>query len=112
MSSLKRKEGWLMLDHRNSPGLPEDIAHATQPDLPVSFGRGLFECPTVTCSHCEAMVVLNPLRNRERAYCAKCDSYICDHCAARRQAGAECKPFKQLVDEVQEAAFLELQRKA
>ena len=72
--------------------------------LPVGAGQGLFEAPTYTCSHCQAVVVLNPKRNRERAYCAGCDHYICDRCGVRKAAGLPCKTFKQVIDETLEAA--------
>lgn len=109
MTSKRRHEGYLMIDNRNSPGVPEELMHAL--GLPVVAARGMFEAPTITCSHCQAVVVINPLRNRERAYCTKCDHYICDGCGARRAAsGGECKTFKQIADEVQERAVLTEQR--
>lgn len=103
MSSLSRHEGYLLIDHRGSPGLSEaDLAAV---GLPFQAGRGVFEAATITCSHCQALVVRNPLRQRERAYCPRCDHYICDACGrARAAAGGACRSFKQLVEEVQEAA--------
>lgn len=92
-----------MLDNRAGPGISDELAVAA--GMPVGAGRGLFEAPTYTCSHCQAVVVLNPLRNRERAYCSKCSHHICDRCGVARVAnGGICKPVKQLIDEVQEAA--------
>jgi hypothetical protein len=47
--------------------------------------------------------VMNPLRTRDRAYCPKCDSYICDECeAVRVAAGYACKPMAQVFDEAEE----------
>lgn len=109
MKSQRSKEGYFMLDHRASPGLPENIAHAVQPDLPVTFGRGLFEAPSLTCNHCEAMVVLNPDRQRERARCPKCSSYLCDRCGAAYQQTQQCMPFKAMIDEMQEKTALDQQ---
>jgi len=75
--------GYLKIDHRASPGLPEDIARLSGFD-PSMAGEGkLLEASTLTCAHCKCAVVKNPLRTRERAYCPKCDHYICDLCAAR-----------------------------
>lgn len=103
MPSLRQHEGYLLIDHRNSPGMPDQVMVAT--GLPAGAGRGLFEAPTYSCSHCQRVVVLNPLRTRAREYCARCDSHICDRCGALRAAnGGDCKTFKQIVDEVQHAA--------
>ena len=98
-----------MLDNRNNPGISEDQVRAA--GLPVGAGRGMFEAPTITCSHCQVVVVLNPLRNRERPYCPKCDHYICDRCGKVREAnGGECKTFNQVIEEMQEAVFRAEQR--
>lgn len=84
MTSLKRKEGYLLIDHRNSPGVPADIARKTGLD-PQLMAEGRFlESATITCAHCLGVVVKNPMRIRERGYCAKCDKYLCDHCDAKR----------------------------
>jgi hypothetical protein len=102
MSSKFSKEGYLSIDHRDSPGLPDEAVHRA--GLPPGAGRGVFECPTYTCTHCCTVVILNPVRRRDRAYCAKCDRYICDACGAAMAASGVCKPFAQIVEEVQEAA--------
>jgi len=52
------------------------------------------------------MVIINPLRNRERGYCSGCDRYICDNCTEIRSLnGGQCKTFRQLADEIVEAAL-------
>jgi hypothetical protein len=99
MSSKRNQEGYLMIDHRFTPGVPPDIVRAC--GLPLGAGQGLFEAATSTCSHCQAIVVMNPERTRERAYCRKCDHYICDRCAGVMAQTRECKTFKQIIDEVQ-----------
>ena len=93
-----------MIDNRNSPGMPDEVV--LKAGLPVGAGRGMFEAPTITCSHCQAVVVLNPLRNRERAYCAKCDHYLCDSCGAIKAQTGICKTFNQIIEEVQETALI------
>lgn len=103
MSSLRSHEGYFLADHRDSPGVPDAIVVAE--GMPVGAGRGLFEAPTYTCSHCQAIVILNPKRNRDRAYCRGCDHYICDRCGAERARTGICKPFKQLIDETLNAAL-------
>lgn len=64
-------EGYLMVDHRASPGLPGD---------PLRGEGKLFEAKTNHCNHCGRVVIMNPLRTRDRCYCSKCDKYICDDC--------------------------------
>lgn len=60
---------------------------------------GMLEMATLTCSHCQNQVVLNPSRMRARNYCPKCDHYICDECELHRvQNGGFCRPFAQVLD--------------
>ena len=94
--------GWLMIDNRGTPGTPESLATAA--GLPPNAGIGLFEAATYTCTHCQSVVVMNPERKRDRAYCRGCDHSICDNCGAAKAAGAKCRTFKQVVDEILEAA--------
>lgn len=97
-----------MVDHRCGPGLPPELERAM--GLPEGGGKVLTEMATFTCSHCETVVGIDPRRTRERAYCPKCDHLICDRCGAIRAAtGGECKPFKQVIDEVQERAARDAQ---
>jgi len=91
-----------MLDHTAAVGVPDEVVIAA--GLPVGSGRGLFEADAYTCSHCQAVVVLNPDRKRERGYCKGCDRVVCDRCMAARLAGAKCRTFRQLLDELQSAA--------
>jgi hypothetical protein len=90
----RAKEGYLMMDHRGTPGL----------DLPGNIGQGLFEAPTITCSHCQAVFMVNPQRTRERAFCRKCDHYICDACGAILHDTGICRPFAKVLDDAQELA--------
>lgn len=95
---IPRREGELIIDHTFSPGItPEQmIAAGLPPELAVGKDRKM-ECATVTCLHCNVVVVLNPKRTRPRGYCAKCDGYVCD----RPGCGLECRPFAKLLDTVQ-----------
>lgn len=102
MSSQRRYEGYLLIDHRNSPGLTDEQVAAA--GLPPGAGQGVFEAPTLTCSHCQTIVVLNPGRRRERAYCPSCDRYLCDACGALYALKRECRNIFKRLDEVQEAA--------
>lgn len=91
-----------MLDHRQGPGMPDELM--IKAGLPAGAGRGLFEAPTYTCSHCQAIVVLNPLRRRERAWCRHCDHYICDGCGLSLAQTGICRPLKRVIAELIEAA--------
>lgn len=98
MSTLRSKEGYLMMDHRAGAGVPDSIMVPL--GLPVGSGQGLFETPTYTCSHCNGTVVMHPLRKRERGYCRKCDANICDTCNVIMARNKECTPFEKLVDDI------------
>jgi hypothetical protein len=88
--SKRSLEGYLLLDNRLS-------------------GGGVIEVPTLTCSHCQRQVIVNPGRTREREYCATCDHYICDECGAAKKAGAGCKTMAQVFDELEAAAYRDQQ---
>lgn len=79
--SKRSQEGFLLIDDRAS-------------------GGPLRETPTVTCSHCQVIVILNPQRTRPRGYCRKCDHYVCD----KPTCNFECKPMSQVIDEALEKA--------
>jgi hypothetical protein len=85
-----------MIDHRQSPGVP-----ATADPIHVGAGQ-LFESATVTCSHCQAIIVLNPNRSRPRHYCAKCNHYVCDKLACV----VTCDPIKKKLDQLDKQAYL------
>jgi hypothetical protein len=85
------------MDHRATSAVPDELVIAT--GLPPGAGRGLFEAPTYTCKHCQSVVVMNPDRSRERAYCRGCDHLICDGCGAERSRTGLCRTFDQKVDE-------------
>ncbi len=97
--SLTHGAGYLVVDHRDSPGLtPAEVAHVPRA-LPI-FGGELFEADVFTCSHCQRAVLLNPSRVRPRGYCAKCNHYICDD----PRCHSECHPIVKLLDQAQEHA--------
>lgn len=110
MSSLKRKEGYLMVDHRASPGLPADFYEKCYGIPSTGLARqSLYESAVATCAHCNTSVILNPLRTRARGYCPKCDDYICDNPACAAQSAVEHKSFSQLLDEAEKRAYHEQQ---
>lgn len=105
--SKRELEGYVKIDHRDSPGFScEQLGAAGLPgNMPI--GRGMvLEAPTLTCSHCQAVVVINPNRSRERGYCSNCDHYVCDSCGAAMKApGYVHRSFKQIADAFREAAI-------
>lgn len=99
-------EGYLLIDHSASPGLPADVARRAGYD-PKAVGEGsTYETATMSCRHCRVSVVKNPLRTRPRNSCEKCDyRYICDHCAAMaRLPDYNHMPFEKFVATALEAA--------
>lgn len=82
--SLRSLEGYLLVDNRLS-------------------GGSVFESPTITCKHCQRIVVLNPNRTRSRGYCPSCNGYVCDTCEAIRVQTGDCKSFERLAEKIQEA---------
>lgn len=60
--------------------------------------QGMLEMATLTCSHCQNQVVLNPARTRARNYCPKCDHFVCDECELHRVQTGVCRPFTQVLD--------------
>jgi hypothetical protein len=103
------REGYLMIDHRASPGLPDGFMR--------SLGLEGFEAPegkvidgaTLTCAHCGVVQVKNPGRTRERGQCFKCDDYICDGCSLKMKLGHPCKPHVKTLDDAEKRAYREQQ---
>lgn len=106
--SQRQKEGYLMIDHRSTEGVSDALMRSV--GLPPGAGKGLFEIPTYTCSHCETIVAINPDRRRDRAYCTGCDHLICDNCGAIRARTLKCKTMKQVVDEILATAERQVDR--
>ena len=93
--SQPRGLGYFEIDHRAVCAPQQDIF-----GLPKHF-----EADTYTCSHCNGVVVMNPLRKRERYKCNGCFHHVCDDCAAKLAAGAPCKTMNQVADEIREQAL-------
>lgn len=95
-----RDHGYLFIDHRASPGVPEWMARQAGYD-PATVAEGkVFETKTLRCAHCSVHVVPNPDRTRERSTCPKCNhDYICDVCAFEAsQPDYSHSPFEKKVD--------------
>ena len=104
MSSLRRHEGYLLIDNRFGPGVTAEFIRSTGKDAPIVPEGAVFESATTTCSHCHTVVILNPDRTRPRNYCRKCDRYICDNPGCN----VECVPLTKVFDEWQEQEFKKL----
>jgi hypothetical protein len=103
MRSLRSLEGEMLIDHRCSMGVPEEIMVAQ--GLPADAGKKetVWESATVTCNHCETQVILNPDRSRARGFCMHCQHYLCDECEAEKFLGKACYPFKAKCSDYLEA---------
>lgn len=97
MKSIRRHEGFMHVDNRNNSGISDEQMLAL--GYPVGAGRGLYESSTYTCTHCSAVVIIEPKRTRAREYCRGCDSYICDPCGLVKAKTLTCKTMTQIVDE-------------
>src|SRR5437879_3910157 len=97
---MLRKPGYLIIDHRASPGLPEEVAQKAGYDPFLCREGKTFEADTQTCSHCKTVVIMNPERVRSRTKCFKCGNhYVCDFCAADMlRPDYVHTPFEKLVD--------------
>jgi len=97
--SKKSTEGYLLVDHSASPGLPEDVAIASGYDPTLCREGKRFEAASLTCDHCKVVVIKNPRRTRERPFCAKCHHYICDVCDLKRsQSDYSHFPYDKFLD--------------
>lgn len=97
--SKRSLEGCLSIDHRQGEGTTTAVRGA----IPVARGM-MFESATITCCHCQRIVVLNPDRSRSRGFCPKCDGYVCDQCEVVRVATGECRSFERFADDYLNAA--------
>lgn len=98
--SKRSHEGELFIDHRASPGFTDEQAIALG-YLPSALAEGkVFEAPTMGCNHCGTVVIINPNRKRDRAYCPACDMYVCDNCELeRRSSNYTHKTYRQKIFE-------------
>ena len=95
-------DGEILLDHGASPGIPKSLAEKMNlpPEL-VGEGKKM-TAATMGCAHCGGVVIINPMRKRERANCFQCNQYICDGCdTVRREPDYTHRTMKQIVEMVQ-----------
>ncbi len=99
-SKIGGHNGYLIIDHRNSPGIPDDLIPqvAALGGVPVPGGQ-VGEVDTWTCAHCNAIVLKRPERTRPREVCRKCMKVVCDN------HNLWCEPFAQLADAISDGKF-------
>lgn len=103
MKTKRSQEAYVLIDHRDSPGISPEFVRANGLDAPAVGAGQTFESAVVVCSHCGADVILNPNRTRHREWCYACDAYICDGCALAVKLGAPHTSMRQLFDDAYDA---------
>ena len=100
---MKQREGYLLVDHKASPGLPPELARR----MGVQPGSTRNELATLTCAHCKSVQIKNPFRTRDRGQCERCNyRYVCDLCFARMRApDYDHAPFEKRRDVYLERAL-------
>ena len=108
LKTKKSHEGYMLIDHRFSPGLPEGTCIPGLPDSYITAKPGqALEMAIIVCRHCQTEIIKNPERSRPRGYCTSCDHYICDACeGARIMTG--CTSIEKVFDEMLEERALNL----
>lgn len=98
--SLKQGSGYLIIDHKDSPGItPDQIPHTLRNTTIVVGANQVYEADIQQCTHCQRGVVLNADRTRARGYCPYCHHYICDSCREMLDITGQCIPFKKRFEE-------------
>ncbi len=99
MFSKTELEGYLEIDHRESPGFTPEQAKEARWGKTMPVGSKQFKLVTYKCCGCEAMIVVRPERTRERTWCRACDAFMCDGCAWALKITGNHKPMQQIIDE-------------
>lgn len=99
MFSKRSNEAYVLIDHRNSPGVSQEFVATNHLDVPAVGAGQTFESAITVCHCCGADIILNPKRTREREWCMEHDAYLCDSCALNRRLTGSCVPLqKKLFD--------------
>ena len=103
MKSWHSREGYIEIDHSNSPGITPELfeqwGFRVDPAVSALFGEGkVAKFATLSCSHCDTQIIRNPSRTRERGKCYQCDHYLCDVCAAEYKVSGCCKSLARQFD--------------
>ena len=108
MKSWHSREGYLEIDHSNSPGVSQEQFKQwnvkIDPAVSALFGEGkVAKFATLSCSHCDRQIIRNPGRKRERGKCFQCFHYLCDVCAAEYKVSGCCKSLARQFDQLERA---------
>lgn len=90
-----RSEGYLLIDHRNSPGISEADAMRLRKlghNCPVMREGSVTEYATKRCCHCYTPTIYNP--KKHHGHCRKCDDFVCAGCTMR----GGCTPMQKQID--------------
>ena len=99
MRTKRSNEAYVLIDHRNSPGISQEFVQANKLDVPAVGSGQVFESSIAVCHCCGSDIILNPNRSREREWCSQHDAYMCDRCALTRKLTGSCVPLqKKLFD--------------
>lgn len=100
MLSKRSREAYILIDHRNSPGITPEFLKANNIDAPAVGAGMTFESAVSVCHCCQRDIILNPNRTRERAWCMLHDAYLCDECDVARTSGTDCVPFEKKLSQL------------
>lgn len=100
MRSKRSDEGYVLIDHRNSPGVSKEFIIANNLNAPAVGAGQVFESAVVVCHSCGSDIILNPNRSRAREWCMEHDAYMCDRCALMRRLTGSCVPLWKKIEQI------------
>ncbi len=95
MRTKRSNEAYVLIDHRNSPGITPEFLRANKIDAPAVGSGQTFESAMDICHGCGTQIILNPNRSRPREWCMQHDAYLCDGCGLTRKLTGDCTPLKE-----------------
>lgn len=101
MKTKRSHECYLLIDNSAGPGVPDSVIPEKYAHL-RGLGRGKQEVASYTCPHCHDVVIMNPLRTRDRNWCKHCDHYVCD----RVGCNSGCRVLNDVFDQMREDKVL------
>lgn len=103
MRSKRNQEGYLLIDHTNSPGVSQAFAQAHNLPVGVMGGR-MMESALQVCHICGGDIVLGGDRSKMMAYCQRHDRYSCDNCVkTEHETGVPHTTYQQKLEDIYEA---------
>lgn len=65
----------------------------------MSGPGGTAEADTITCHHCQQIVIVKPKAEEQTGFCRMCMKHICLSCAR----DGKCTPFEKKLDQLERA---------